>query len=328
MLTINTLKKLLITLALISTLTLCTSKPIIGILTNPTERDTETISEAFIHPTYVKWLEASGAEIIPIFPWISDQELDSILSKVNGVFFQGGSTLLRIDSEFVIIASKIVKRIIKEKDENNRLLPLWGTCQGFELIHVVVAGSRSVLENYNSYNMLASLQLNSDANKTSKIFSLFSDQDIINLKSESLTAEFHHLGVGLNDYKIFPDLDVFLKQTSFAYDKDGKLYVATIEAKNYPIYAVQFHPEKTSFDRNTTDSIPQGIDAVRVSHNFSNFFVNVARSNTNKMTEEDFKKYGLINSFEMQTEKIGNSQLYVYRKPSVFKQSRMMKFLN
>lgn len=330
MLNSNLLKKLLLSLTVFLALSshALAGKPIIGILTNPTVDNTDDITESFINPTYVKWLEAAGAEIVPIQPWFSDQELDAVLSKVNGVFFQGGSTLLRIDSPYVIAATKILKRVIKEKDQNNRILPLWGTCQGFELIHVIVGGSRTVLEDFNSWNILSSLQINSDANKTSKIFSLFSDQDILNLKSEALTAEFHHLGVSLDDYRIFSDLEAFLMQTSFAFDKDGKIYVASAEARNYPIYMVQFHPEKTSYDRNSSDNIPQGIDAVRVSHNFANFFVNVARTNDNKMTEEEFKIFGLINSFEKQTEKKGKSEVYLYRRPALFKQSILPKFLS
>lgn len=328
MLNRNSLKKLLISFTLISALSIFCSKPIIGILTNPVQDNTDDIMESFINQNNVKWLEAAGAEVVPIHPWLSDSELDLILSKVNGVFFQGGSTFLRLDSPFVISATKILKRVINEKDQKNRILPLWGTCQGFELIHVIVSGSRTVLENYNSYNVISSLQIDSDANKTSKLFSLFSDQDIINLKAEALTAEFHHWGVSLDDYKIFTDLEAFLEQNSFAFDSDGKVYVASAEAKKYPIYMVQFHPEKTSYDRNSSDNVPQGIDAVRVSHNFANFFVNVSRENDNKMSEEEIKLFGLINSFEKQAEKKGSSNVYLYKRPTVFKQSKMMKFLD
>jgi len=320
-------KYLLIIFAIASTLNPSLSKPIIGILTNPTIDDTHDITEAFINPTYVKWLETAGAEVVPIHPWISDSELDSILGKVNGILFQGGSTLLATDSPFVIIASKILKRVIKEKDENNKILPLWGTCQGFELLHVIISGSSSVLVDYNSYNIISNLLLNSDANKTSQMFSLFSDEDVSNMIKEPLTAEFHHYGVGFTQYIMFPELDRFFKQTSFAYDLDGKLYVSSVEARNYPVYAVQFHPEKTSFDRNPDDNIPQGIDAIRVSQNFANYFVDTARSNDNKMTLEEMKKLEWINTFEKKTEKNGTSYVYLYRKAEV-KEIKSIKFLD
>jgi len=302
------------------------SKPIIGIYTNPTIDDIDTIKEAYINPLYVKWLEAAGAEVVPIHPWFSDSELDSILSKVNGIFFQGGSTSLRIDNQYVITATKILKRVINDKDEFNKILPIWGTCQGFELLHVIVAGSSTVLDQFNAWNVLSSLELNSDANKTSKIYSLFSDQDVLNLKSEPITAEFHHYGVGFDNYKVFSDLDNFFTQTSFAYDQENKIYIASVEAKNYPVYGVQFHPEKTSYNRNEKDNIPQGIDAVRISHNFANYYVNTARSNSNIMTEDEKKSFGLINTFEKPTEKVGNSDLYLYKIPAT--QVKSVKFLN
>lgn len=328
----NNLNYFIFSITLLTIIASIYTKPIIGILTNPIPDNVDQVTESFINVNYVKWLEAAGAEIVPIHAWFSDSELDSVLSKVNGILLQGGSTYLGLDSPFVITATKILKRVIKEKDQNNKILPVWGTCQGFELIHVIVSGSRSVLEQYNSYNILSNLQISSDANKTSKVFSLFSDQDIINIKSESLTAEFHHFGIGLEDYKIFSDLENFFLQTSFAFDTDNKIYVATVEAKNYPIYGVQFHPEKTSFDRFSNDNIPQGINAVRVANNFANYFVNTARSNDNIMTEEDRKAYGLVNSFEKLTEKKETSEIYRYQKAAVNKvkvdKIQKIKFLN
>jgi len=320
-------KYLLITLVLASSINFIFSKPIIGILTNPMIDETDDIKESFINLSYVKWLETAGAEIVPIHPWFSDIELDNILGKVNGILFQGGSASLRIDFPFAITATKILRRVIKEKDENNKILPLWGTCLGFELLHVIISGSSSVLSNFNAYNTLSSLLLNSDANKTSKLYSLFSDQDVLNIKSESLTAQYHHWGVGLKQYQIFDDLDNFFVQTSFAYDLDNQLYIASVEAKHYPIYGTQFHSEKTSYDRGSEDNVPQGIDAVRISHNFANYFVNTARSNSNTMTNEEMKGFDMINSFEKTTEKKGTSIVYIYKKP-VKKDFKTIKFLN
>ncbi len=322
----NIPKYFFLTLITFASLVSIQSKPIIGIYTNPTTRDATDITEAYISPSYVKWLEAAGAEIIPIHSWYSDSELDNVLSKVNGVLFQGGSNLLRIDSPFVITATKIFNRVIKEKDESNKVLPIWGTCQGFELFHVIVSGSRSILDNFSAWNLPTNLQINSDANKTSKIYSLFSDQDIINLIAEPLTAEFHHLGIGLKEYNLFPDVENFFDKTSFAFDNDNKLYVSSIEAKDYPIYAVQYHPEKTSYDKIYTDNIPQGIDAVRITQNLANYFVNTARSNTNSMTEDEKKKFGLINIYQMTTEKNDNYDVYIFKKPTV--QINAIKFLS
>jgi len=43
---------------------------------------------------------------------------------------------------------------------------------------------------------------------------------------------------------------------AYAYDLDGNKYVSSVEHKQYPIYGVQFHPEKTSFIWYPTIPIP------------------------------------------------------------------------
>ena len=40
-------------------------------------------------------------------------------------------------------------------------------------------------------------------------------------------------------------LNEFFNITSIAEDTNKKMFVNCIEAKNYPIFAVQFHPEKS-----------------------------------------------------------------------------------
>lgn len=44
-------------------------------------------------------------------------------------------------------------------------------------------------------------------------------------------------------------------------------------AKQYPIYGVQFHPEKNGFEWTPNDVIPHSEHAVMIMQNFANFFV-------------------------------------------------------
>lgn len=301
------------------------SKPIIGILTNPLIDDTDDIKEAFITSNYVKWLEAAGAEIVPIHSWFSPIELDEILGKLNGVLFQGGSVNLRLNSTYMKATSQIFQRVIYEKDIKNKTLPLWGTCLGFETLHVLVAKTKSILTNFNSFNVSTPIEIVSNGNKLFRLFSLFSDLDILNIKTKSNTAQFHHFGVEPDNFNKNQELVRLFNATSFGLDQDSKLYIASIEGINYPMYALQFHPEKTNFDRFEIDQIPQGIDAVRISNNFANFFVQEARKNKNVMSKEDINKFGLINSFETRVSKTNSSITYRYVKNlSLYKK---LKFL-
>ena len=69
----------------------CTKRPIIGIYGNPYPiEDYEKNNADVIVGAYVRWLESFGAEVVAIHQWYTTEELDTLLSKINGVLFQGG----------------------------------------------------------------------------------------------------------------------------------------------------------------------------------------------------------------------------------------------
>ena len=49
----------------------------------------EDDSKSRVENNYVRWLQASGADIISVHPWTSNEEIDYLLTKVNGILFQG-----------------------------------------------------------------------------------------------------------------------------------------------------------------------------------------------------------------------------------------------
>ena len=60
----------------------------------------------------------------------------------------------------------------------------------------------------------------------------------------------------------------------------GKFFVSTMEARDYPFYGTQWHPEKNNFEwsQNSDDSnIPHSPNAVRVSEATARFFLSEAR---------------------------------------------------
>ena len=62
-----------------------------------------------------------------------------------------------------------------------------------------------------------------------------------------MTYNFHQWAVAPSLYESDAGLKAFWDVTSQSrVPNNGTAFVATIEAKNYPIYATQFHPEKTS----------------------------------------------------------------------------------
>lgn len=62
----------------------------------------------------------------------------------------------------------------------------------------------------------------------------------------------------------------------------GVGFISTIEARDYPFYAVQWHPERPQFDWTENEGINHGPASVRAMFAFAEFFVSEARKNTHR----------------------------------------------
>jgi hypothetical protein len=62
--------------------------------------------------------------------------------------------------------------------------------------------------------------------------------------------------------------------TSTNKDYEGLEFVSSFEHKQYPIYGVQFHPEKNAYEWKLTKNIPHASSGIAVGQYFANFLVN------------------------------------------------------
>jgi hypothetical protein len=152
----------------------------------------------------------------------------------------------------------------------------------------------------------------------SRMFSYFSNQELKMLTNEELTAQFHNYGVSPETYEWRRELKSFFKITSFGADRDRKIYISTMESRDtsLPIYSVQFHPEKTPFDRNDNDEIPQSTDAVIISQRFAQFLISEAMKSKEEMSEEDKLEFDFINTYENKLVYENGYYIYVKKKSS------------
>jgi len=72
-------------------------------------------------------------------------------------------------------------------DNHNITLPIWGTCQGLELFHVLIANTIDALGNFNAENMRLPLNF---TNETSKMYDYFSENDKEILKKHRNPSKF------------------------------------------------------------------------------------------------------------------------------------------
>ena len=77
---------LVILLASVSTQNVPLQTPIIGIYTQTYEH---TPKSSYIAASYVKFIEMSGAQVVPIFSFSDTNVVLDLLGKINGVLFPG-----------------------------------------------------------------------------------------------------------------------------------------------------------------------------------------------------------------------------------------------
>jgi gamma-glutamyl-gamma-aminobutyrate hydrolase PuuD len=89
-------KIVLASLAILATVVfaLVPQTPVIGIYTQIDEYDepsTKEMLSTYVSTAYVKYIEMSGAQVVPIFAFSNSSDIEVVLRKVNGVLFTGGA---------------------------------------------------------------------------------------------------------------------------------------------------------------------------------------------------------------------------------------------
>ncbi|XP_073122756.1 gamma-glutamyl hydrolase 2-like isoform X3 [Henckelia pumila] len=235
-------------------------RPVIGILTHPGDgasgRIQNSTDASYIAASYVKFVEAAGARVIPLIYNEPSEILSDKLNLVDGVIFTGGSAKSGLYFE---VAESIFK-IILRKNEAGDTFPLLAICLGFELVTMMVSEhtqfsplqqDKDVLEKFNARNQASTLQFakNSDINGT--VFQRFPPCLLKRLSTECLVVQNH------------------------------MVYVSTVQASKYPVTAVQWHPEKNAFEWGLSMT-PHSEAAIQVTQHVANFFVGQARKSMNR----------------------------------------------
>jgi len=264
-------------------------RPVVGIVSQKvTTKYTPKVSDAdtYIAASYVKYLEMAGAQVVPILPSYSKKRILNILKSINGVLFPGGSApLFPKDSGYAVVAELVFKKAI-EMNDNGTYFPIIGICLGFETLHALASkGRQGIITPFDAENMPVPLNLTKHAFE-SRIFEGLSKSLMQSLMFEPVTLNMHKMGISPEVYKKDKDLMKMFRVLSTNLDYKGKEFVSSIEAIDYPFYGLQWHPEKNIFEWTRKERISHFPNAIRVSQEIANFFVNEARKNNQHFKKE------------------------------------------
>ncbi|XP_011304814.1 gamma-glutamyl hydrolase isoform X2 [Fopius arisanus] len=274
-------------------------RPIIGILSQELSHRLNGIYgdqqfDSYLAASYVKYVESSGARVVPIWIGQPEEYYKSLLTRINGVIFPGGSSWFDRSGGYAEAGEKIY-RIALEMNDHGDYFPIWGTCLGFELMTYLAANGVEHRVNCSSSNQILPLIFKPDFMQ-SRMFKS-AQRDIIDiLKQENVTANFHHFCVTEAGLARVNLTDSF-KVISINRDKDGLEFVSSLEHVSYPFYAVQFHPEKNNYEWIPRLNIPHGRNSIRISQYFADFFVSEARKNQHRFRSFEEESKNLIYNY-------------------------------
>uniref|UniRef100_A0A7S3IWN7 folate gamma-glutamyl hydrolase n=1 Tax=Strombidium inclinatum TaxID=197538 RepID=A0A7S3IWN7_9SPIT len=236
-------------------------------------------------------MESAGAQVIPLIHGESEEVTKDKLSKINGVLYPGGG------GDYMAMGQMIHDEIVAQND-NGTFYPEWGTCLGFERLALFTASNPDdTLTRIGAHKLSMPLNFTVDPLET-KMYCGMNDHQLDDFKHGNFTLNSHSWSITPETMKSDEGLASFWNVTSHTSNEAGDVWVASMEAKDYPIMATQFHPEKPSQVFNG-EGINHSWESLQLNHLFADKFVEMARANKNKFADFDERAQYLISNHEL-----------------------------
>eukprot|EP00698_Gefionella_okellyi_P006616 TRINITY_DN15940_c0_g1_i1.p1 TRINITY_DN15940_c0_g1~~TRINITY_DN15940_c0_g1_i1.p1 ORF type:complete len:312 (-),score=64.62 TRINITY_DN15940_c0_g1_i1:51-986(-) len=286
---------LLLVIFVASTLAALDLRPIIGIVSEPTDGGLAKFGNSFVAASYVKFVESGGARVVPIPHNLMPEQLEGLAQQINGVLVPGGGVDLQ-GSDFYRTVKFLVDYSIRMAAVGE-WFPIHATCLGFETVNIVVSGDDfSILTAFDSENLTLPLDF-TDAAKTSRLYGSAPRHVIDILDNQAVTMNNHAWGVSLSNYQANNNLTNFFNILSTNVDRAGKTFVSSVEGKTVPVYATQFHPEKPMYEWPVNSAINHDGDSIVANTYFAQFFVNQTRLSSHSFADPAVEKQMLIYNY-------------------------------
>lgn len=178
-------------------------RPIIGILSLPNDIPGYEKYNSYFAASYVKWLEQAGARVVPL---LFDSDLDTLratLKNINGALFTGGGAALTNPDGSLTQVGLAGQAIFNESLNAwaaGETWPLWGTCQGHELVSILASGvDASILTPFDAENITLPLTF-TPAASSSRLYGGLTQQVLNIFATEPVTMNNHMYGVAPADF--------------------------------------------------------------------------------------------------------------------------------
>ena len=274
-------------------------------------------TEGRVENNFVRFLQASGADLIVVHTWTDLKNIDYLLeNKVTGVIFQGIDTIDKTIDPYINILKYIQSKIIS----------IYNSSKGKKKIPILALGNDMTIlgilsSNKNDFSISKVLvgpnkiKFNKDGMK-SWIFTDLQNSDFTSLENENICSNYitNLIPKNLFDNKL---TNYFKIISTSLYENEE--YVSIMESNLYPIIGMSFHPEHIVFEENKMFNVPDSLEAIKAARFIGNSFVNYGRVNSfNEMTIEEKKdnkgKFDFIDPYGNFPEFIEGRYQYLFKK--------------
>ena len=177
--------------------------------------------------------------------------------------------------------------------------PIWGTCLGFELLAFLAINETHSLTRCSSMQQALPLEITSKF-KTSKVGRTIPKDVYTTLTTKDSTINFHNWCLSPANFSYFK-MDEFWDVLSTNHDTNGVEFISFLEAKNYPIWGSQFHPEKHAYEWTLHyPKIPHDLRSIHAGAFFAEFFVEETRKNNHRFSDRETEEKYLIYNYSPQ----------------------------
>ncbi|KAH8354050.1 hypothetical protein KR067_011265 [Drosophila pandora] len=266
---------------------------------------------SYIAASYVKYLEASGAHVVPI--WIGRDRgyYQRMLGQLNGILFPGGAVFIDEDdiknhpnvTNDCVASAEIIYQLVSERnhlarrqDDAGGYFPLWGTCLGFQLILIHACQLQKVRTDCANMRTAMPVHLTGDY-RNSQLFGKLPETMAERMGKEPFACHQHRYCITRDSLE---SCDLINNWHPLATQKDpsGLEFITIIEHRRFPIFGCQFHPERAAFEQlfASKDLCQLGHSqlAIELAQNMATQFVNACRRNKNRFSSGQEKAKHLI----------------------------------
>jgi len=289
-----------------------TEEPVIGVVTQTLEKEMETDPrfadyKYYIMQSYVDWLQAAGARVVPLIQGDLQNVTMDKLSKVNAVLFPGG------DGDYLEFGREVFTQV-KGINDNGGFLPLWGTCMGYEnMVSYVADEGWDVLSVYDLDSASLAVEFVIDPQST-KMYQWLGAEAML-FEDHNVTYNSHHWSMNPDKFKTDKNLSAMFTLTGISYmpQPDGRPIVASIESEHYPFFGTQFHPEKPTRIFKEDQAVNHSWVSIQLNQHFGQYFVYQARHNNQTYGNYSEVQGAIIQNHELIVTDEWYDSVYVFK---------------